>query len=207
MKVKLLNIHQLGSKLIIVKALHEIGKISLKEAKDCMDDLFARGEKEVTIDVKITKSATKKLLDELGINYVFVNDDKCPTHDQEAEPKLQEVTTEDLGASIHSIDEMSIAWQCRMLFTNEQARRVLNGLLDAKLNVTEAHVVHEGNKVTMLTVTKTFPSGTKDTDIKKFDRLLHRFAYYVCEVVNAEAGLEAAKEMAIEAFNELQDYE
>lgn len=74
MKVKLLNIHQLGSKLIIVKALHEIGKMGLKEAKDCIDDLFARGEKEVTIDVKTTKSATKKLLDELGINYVFVDD-------------------------------------------------------------------------------------------------------------------------------------
>lgn len=74
MKVKLLNIHQLGSKLIIVKALHEIGKMGLKEAKDCMDDSFARGEKEVTIDVKTTKPATKKLLDELGINYVFVDD-------------------------------------------------------------------------------------------------------------------------------------
>ena len=74
MKVKLLNI-QLGSKLIILKALHEIGKMSLKEAKDCIDDLFARGEKEVTIDVKTTKSATKKLLDGFGINYVFVDDD------------------------------------------------------------------------------------------------------------------------------------
>lgn len=73
MKVKLLNIHQLGSKLIIVKALHEIGKMTLKEAKDCIDDLFARGEKEVTIDVKTTKSDTEKLLDELGINYVFVD--------------------------------------------------------------------------------------------------------------------------------------
>lgn len=207
MKVKLLNIHQLGGKLIIVKALHEIGKMGLKEAKDCIDDLFAQGEKEVTIDVKTTRSATKKLLDELGINYVFVNDDKCPTHDQEAELKLQEVTTDDLGASICSIDKMSIGWRCKMLFTNEQARRVLNGLLDAKLNVTEAHVVHEGNKVTMLTVVKTFPSGTRDAEIKKFDRLLHRFAYYVCEVVNAEARLEAAKEIAIEAFNELQDYE
>lgn len=207
MKVKLLNIHQLGSKLIVVKALHEIGKMGLKEAKDCIDDLFARGETELTIDVQTTKFFAEKVLDELGINYVFVDDDKCPTHDQEAELKLQEVTTEDLGVSICSIDEMSIGWQCRMLFTNEQARRVLNGLLDAKLNVTEAHVMHEGNKVTMLTVVKTFPSGTKDAEIKKFDRLLHRFAYYVCEVVNAEARLEAAKETAIEVFNELRDYE
>lgn len=209
MKVKLLNIHQLGSKLIIVKALHEIGKMGLKEAKDCIDDLFARGEKEVTIDVKITRSATKKLLDELGINYVFVDDDKCPTQDQEAapEPKLQEITNDNLGVSIHSVDEMSIAWQCKMLFTNEQARRVLNGLLDAKLNVTETHVVHEGNKVTMLTVVKTFPSGTKDANIKKFDLQLHRFVYYVCEAINAEEKLEAEKERAIEAFNKLQEYE
>ena len=158
-------------------------------------------------DVKITRSATKKLLDELGINYVFVDDDKCPTHDQGAEPKLQEVTNDDLGASICSIDEMSFGWQCKMLFTNEQARRVLNGLLDAKLNVTEAHVVYEGNKVTMLTVAKAFPSGTKNADIEKFDRQLHRFTYCVCEAANIEARLEAAKEKAIEAFNTLQNYE
>lgn len=212
MKVKLLNIHQLGGKLIIVKALHEIGKMGLKEAKDCVDGLFARGETELTIDVQTTKFFAEKVLDGLGINYVFVNDDKCPTHDQEAddqeaERKLQEITDDDLGVSIHSVDEMSIAWRCKTLFTHEQATRVIAGLHDAKLNVTEKLVMHKGNKVTMLTVSKTFPSGTRDADIKKFDSQLHKFAYYVCEVVNAEKRLEAAKERAIEAFNELRDYE
>lgn len=207
MKVKLLNIHQLGGKLIIVKALHEIGKMGIKEAKDYVDDLFARGETELTIDVQTTKFFAEKVLDGLGINYVFVNDDKCATHDQEAELKLQEVTDDDLVASIHSVDEMPITWRCKMLFTHEQATRVIAGLHDAKLNVTEKLVMREGNKVTMLTVSKTFSSGTKDTNIKEFDRQLHRFAYCVCEVVNIEARLEAAKERAIKAFNELQDYE
>lgn len=207
MKVKLLNIHQLGSKLIIVKALHEIGKMGLKEAKDCIDDLFARGEKEVTIDVKTTRSATKKLLDELGINYVFVDDNKCPTHDQEATPKLQEVTDDDLGISIHSVDEMSIAWRRKMLFTHEQATRVIAGLHDAKLNVTEKLVMHEGNKVTMLVVSKTFPSGIKKKDLGEFENLFHIFVSLVCEMVNTERILEDAKESAIEAFNALRNYE
>ena len=214
MKVKLLNIHQLGSKLIIVKALHEIGKIGLKEAKDCIDDLFARGEKEVTIDVKTTRSATKKLLDELGINYVFVDDDKCPTHDQDTidmlkqkELKLQEVTDDDLGISIHSVDEMSIAWRRKMLFTHEQATRIIAGLHDAKLNVTEKLVMHKGNKVTMLVVSKTFPSGTKKKDLGEFENLFHIFVSLVCEMVNTERILEDAKESAIEAFNALRNYE
>ena len=121
--------------------------------------------------------------------------------------KLQEVTDEDLGVSIYSIDEMSIGWQCKILFNHEQATRVLAGLHDAKFNVTEALVMHEGNKVTMLVITKTFPTGTRKKDLEKFEKLLRTFIYMVCKVVSLENNLEDAKESAIEAFNKLQDYE
>ena len=118
-----------------------------------------------------------------------------------------EITDDDLGVSIHSIDEMSIGWQCKILFNHEQATRVLAGLHDAKFNVTEALVMHKGNKVTMLVITKTFPTGTRKKDLEKFEKLLRTFIYMVCKMVSLENNLEDAKESAIEAFNKLQDYE
>lgn len=121
--------------------------------------------------------------------------------------KLQEVTDEDLGVSIHSIDKMSIRWQCKILFNHRQATRVLAGLHDAKFNVTEALVMHEGNKVTMLVITKTFPTGTRKEDLEKFEKLLRTFIYTVCKMVSLEDELEETTERAIEAFNKLQDYE
>lgn len=121
--------------------------------------------------------------------------------------KSQEITDDDLGVSIHSIDEMSIGWQCKMLFTHEQATRVMAGLHDAKFNVTETLVMHDGNKATMLVITKTFPTGTRKKDLEKFEKLIRIFIQTVCAVVSLEDALEGAKERAIEAFNELQDYE
>lgn len=118
-----------------------------------------------------------------------------------------EITDNDLGVSIHSIDEESIGWQCKMLFTHEQAARVMAGLHDAKFNVTETLVMHDGNKATMLVITKTFPTGTRKKDLEKFEKLIRIFIQTVCAVVSLEDSLEGAKERAIEAFNELQDYE
>lgn len=121
--------------------------------------------------------------------------------------KPQEVTDDDLGVSIHSIDEMSIGWQCKMLFTHEQAARVMAGLHDAKFNVTETLVMRDGDKATMLVITKTFPTGTRIKDLEKFEKLIRIFIQAVCTVVSLENALEEVKERAIKAFNELQDYE
>lgn len=121
--------------------------------------------------------------------------------------KSQEVTDDDLGVSIHSIDETSIGWQCKMLFTHEQAARVMAGLHDATFNVTETLVTHDGDKATMLVITKTFPTGTRKKDLEKFEKLIRIFIQTVCAVVSLEDALEGAKERAIEAFNELRDYE
>ena len=118
-----------------------------------------------------------------------------------------EITDNDLGVSIHSIDEESIGWQCKMLFTHEQAARVMAGLHDATFNVTETLVTHDGNKATMLVITKTFPTGTRKKDLEKFEKLIRIFIQTVCAVVSLEDALEGAKERAIEAFNELRDYE
>ena len=121
--------------------------------------------------------------------------------------KSQEVTDDDLGVSIHSIDETSIGWQCKMLFTHEQAARVMAGLHDATFNVTETLVTHDGGKATMLVITKTFQTGTRKKDLEKFEKLIRIFIQTVCAVVSLEDALEGAKERAIEAFNELRDYE
>ena len=118
-----------------------------------------------------------------------------------------EITDNDLGVSIHSIDEESIGWQCKMLFTHEQAARVMAGLHDATFNVTETLVTYDGDKATMLVITKTFPTGTRKKDLEKFEKLIHIFIQTVCAVVSLEDALEGAKERAIEAFNELRDYE
>ena len=121
--------------------------------------------------------------------------------------KSQEVTNDDLGVSIHSIDETSIGWQLKALFSYKQATRVMAGLHDAKFNVTETNVVYEDMKAKMLVVTKTFPTGTRKKDLENFEKLLHAFMCSVCEMVDLEEKIESAKELAIEAFNELRDYE
>ena len=121
--------------------------------------------------------------------------------------KSQEVTDDDLGVSIHSIDETSIGWQLKALFSYKQATRVMAGLHDAKFNVTETNVVYKDMKAKMLIVTKTFPTGTRKKDLENFEKLLHAFICSVCEMVDLEEKRERAKELAIESFNNLQDYE
>ena len=121
--------------------------------------------------------------------------------------KSQEVTDDDLGVSIYSIDETSIGWQFKALFSYKQAIRVMAGLHDAKFNVTETNVVYEDMKAKMLIVTKTFPTGTRKKDLENFEKLLHAFICSVCEMVNLEEKRESAKELAIKSFNNLQDYE
>ncbi len=130
-----------------------------------------------------------------------------PKEQNKVEKQLQEVTDEDLGVSIYSVDEMSIGWQCKMLFTHEQATKVLAGLNDANCNTTETLVMHEGNKVTMLTINKLFPSGTRKKDLKKFEHLIHAFIQALCTTVSLEDMLEEVKQSAIEALDELQNYE
>lgn len=224
MKVKL----QSDSKLQLVKIVMYVLNISLKEAKDLVDEREVRANNEVyvIVDSEKTEEQIKEMIRGCGATCTplsdvdevqNLNDDvdtAAPesTNYHEAEQKLQkaklqEVTDEDLGVSIHSIDEMSIGWQCKMLFNHKQATRVLAGLHDAKFNVTGAHVMHEGNKVTMLVITKTFPTGTRKKDLEKFEKLLRTFIYTVCKVVSLEDELEVTKERAIEAFDELQDYE
>ena len=188
MKIKLRS----NSKLQLVKAVKYVLDIDLKEAKYLVDGQAARVNNEfyVTIDSEKTEERIKAIIEGCGVTYI-----------------PQEVTDNDLGVSIHSINEESIGWQCKMLFTHEQAARVMTGLHDATFNVTETLVTHDGDKATMLVITKTFPTGTRKKDLEKFEKLIRIFIQTVCAVVSLEDALEGAKERAIEAFNELQDYE
>ena len=203
MKVKL----QSSDKLRLVKAVKDMLGLSLKETADLVNEQNPPKEnngshvkRSVIIDPEMTKEQIEAIANACEVTYAFV--DTC-----EAERKLQEVTVDDLGVSIHSIDEMSIGWQRKMLFTHEQATRVIASLLDAKINVTETHVMYEGHKTTMLVATKTFPSGAGKEDLEKFEDLIHAFICTVCEIIDLEERLESAKENAIKAFNELRDYE
>lgn len=224
MKIKLRS----NSKLQLVKAVKEVLGIGLKEAKDLVDEQETKEDMglHVIVDSEKTEEQIKEMIRGCGVTCTplsdvdevqNLNDDvdtAAPesTNYHEAEQKLQkaklqEVTDEDLGVSIHSIDEMSIGWQCKMLFNHKQATRVLAGLHDAKFNVTGTLVMHEGNKVTMLVITKTFPTGTRKKDLEKFEKLFRTFIHTVCKTVSLEDELEETIERAIEAFKELQDYE
>lgn len=200
MKVKL----QSSNKLRLVRAVKDMLDLGLKEAKDLVDEQNPpeeNGKLHVIISPKKTEEQIKAKAIECDITYTPLSDlDVC-------EQKLQGVTDDDLGVSIHSIDKMSIGWQRKALFSYKQAARVMAGLRDAKFNVTEANVMYEGQKTTMLVVTKTFPTGTRKKDLEKFEKLLHTFMNTVCHVVDIEERLEYVKELAIDAFDELQDYE
>lgn len=207
MKVKL----QSSSKLCLIKAVKELTDSCLREAKNLVDKQgnvlgYLPNEKQscVVIDSEKTEEQIKAIAKACDAIYTLV--DVCE-QEQQAEKKLQEITEDDLGVSIHSINEESIGWQCKMLFTHEQATRVLAGLHDAKFNVTETLVMRDGDKATMLVITKTFPTGTRKKDLEKFEKLIRIFIQTVCAVVSLEDALEGAKERAIKAFNELQDYE
>lgn len=212
MKVKL----QSNSQLQLVKAVKDVLDLGLKEAKDLVDEQVTVEDFKfhMIVDSEKTEEQIKTLIKQFDVTCTPLSDtDFCTptipesTNSQKVEKKLQEVTDDDLGVSIHSIDEGSIGWQCQILFNHRQATRVLAGLHDAKFNVTEAHVTYEGDKATMLVITKTFPTGTRKKDLDKFEKLLRAFIYAICKIVDLEERIEGAKELAIEAFDNLQDYE
>lgn len=181
--------------VITVDDEHDLGNI-----KQLVETTFDKDAKYISI----AKLDSKWHVTEVVSGMVSLGD-ICKV--KQASQESVEITDEDLGVSIHSIDEESIGWQCKMLFTHEQAARVMAGLHDAKFNVTETHVMHDGDKATMLVITKTFPTGTRKKDLEKFEKLIRIFIQTVCAVVSLEDALEGAKERAIEAFNELRDYE
>lgn len=181
--------------VITVDDKHDLGNI-----KQLVETTFDKDAKYISI----AKLDSKWHVTEVVSGVVNLGD-VCKV--KQASQESVEITDNDLGVSIHSIDETSIGWQCKMLFTHEQAARVMAGLHDAKFNVTETLVMHDDDKATMLVITKTFPTGTMKKDLEKFEKLIHIFVQTVCAVVSLEDALEGAKERAIEAFNELQNYE
>lgn len=181
--------------VITVDDKHDLGNI-----KQLVETTFDKDAKYISI----AKLDSKWHVTEVVSGMVNLGDVR---EVKQVSQKSQEITDDDLGVSIHSIDEESIGWQCKMLFTHEQAARVMAGLHDAKFNVTETLVMHDGDKATMLVITKTFPTGTRKKDLEKFEKLIRIFIQTVCAIVSLEDALEGAKERAIEAFNELQDYE
>ena len=209
MKVKL----QSNSSLQLIKIVKEVLDLCLREAKDLVDERVVKKNNEVyvTIDSEKTEEQIKAITEGSGVDYIPLSDtDFCESNESEhklQKAKLQEVTDEDLGFSIHSIDETSIGLQLKALFSHKQAARVMSGLHDAKFNVTEASVMHEGQKATMLVVTKTFPTGTRKKDLEKFENTINTFMFAVCEVIFLEEKIEDAKERAIKTFDELQNYE
>ena len=190
----------------LLDAVIKLCQISPKEASELIRKNIVSDQthKYVYIDVDMPRERIETIasnIPDIEVQFLDVVEQKLQ------KTKSQEVTDDDLGVSIHSIDETSIGWQLKALFSYKQATRVMAGLHDAKFNVTETNVVYEDIKAKMLVVTKTFPTGTRKKDLENFEKLLHAFICSVCEMVDLEEKRERAKELAIESFNNLQDYE
>ena len=222
MKVKLQS-SETGS---LLDAVMKLCQLPPKEASNFIREHAVRKSTctQIWVDVDMQRERIETIISYIpGIEVQFLDEEQVNGNDadtaapesaneQVVEQKLQktksqEVTDDDLGVSIHSIDETSIGWQLKALFSYKQATRVMAGLHDAKFNVTETNVVYKDMKAKMLIVTKTFPTGTRKKDLENFEKLLHAFIYSVCEMVDLEEKRESAKELAIKSFNSLQDYE
>ena len=222
MKVKLQS-SETGS---LLDAVMKLCQLPPKEASNFIREHAVRKSTctQIWVDVDMPRERIETIISYIpGIEVQFLDEEQVNGNDadtaapesaneQVVEQKLQktksqEVTDDDLGVSIHSIDETSIGWQLKALFSYKQATRVMAGLHDAKFNVTETNVVYKDMKAKMLIVTKTFPTGTRKKDLENFEKLLHAFIYSVCEMVDLEEKRESAKELAIKSFNSLQDYE
>ena len=222
MKVKLQS-SETGS---LLDAVMKLCQLPPKEASNFIREHAVRKSTctQIWVDVDMPRERIETIISYIpGIEVQFLDEEQVNDNDADTaapesanervveqklqKTKSQEVTDDDLGVSIHSIDETSIGWQLKALFSYKQATRVMAGLHDAKFNVTETNVVYENMKAKMLVVTKTFPTGTRKKDLENFEKLLHAFICSVCEMVDLEEKRESAKELAIEAFKELQDYE
>ena len=210
----------------LLDAVMKLCKVSPKEASEFIRENVVSDQthKYVYIDVDMPRERIEVIASNIpNIEVQFLDEEQVNDNDADTaapesanekvveqklqKTKSQEVTDDDLGVSIHSIDETSIGWQLKALFSYKQATRVMAGLHDAKFNVTETNVVYKDMKAKMLVVTKTFPTGTRKKDLKNFEKLLHTFMCSVCEMVDLEERIENVKKFAIEAFDELQNYE
>lgn len=212
------------SNLQVVKAVLEGTSYNLKGAKEYVDENLQIIKDQIhgntlggILDLKFEDAENNKVIDLLKETYSVT-----PLSDKEAMaaqkirkmPKRHYVTKpckgieEELGIRIFSCDEM-VMWQNKSLFNKKQAERVIAGLKDADLQVTETPVVcpDEEEDSVMLTIEKHFPSGTDLTKLRNFSLHIHIFISAVCEIVNLEERLENAKVNAIDAFDELRDYE
>ena len=202
MKVKLQS-SETGS---LLDAVMKLCQLPPKEASNFIREHAVRKSTctQIWVDVDMPRERIETIasnIPDIEVQFLDVVEQKLQ------KTKSQEVTDDDLGVSIHSIDETSIGWQLKALFSYKQATRVMAGLHDAKFNVTETNVVYKDMKAKMLIVTKTFPTGTRKKDLENFEKLLHAFICSVCEMVDLEEKRERAKELAIKSFNNLQDYE
>lgn len=224
-KLELVSNPTAFSKLQVVKAVLEGTSYNLKGAKKYVDENLQIIKDQIhgttlggILDLKFEDVENNKVIDLLKETYSVT-----PLSDEEAAAaqKIRKMlkrhsatkpckgVEEELGIRIFSHDEMAIIWQNKSLFNKKQAERVIAGLKDADLQVAEMPIVcpDEEEDSVMLTIEKRFPSGTDLTKLRNFSLHVHIFISVVCEIVNLEERLENAKENAIDAFDELRDYE
>lgn len=221
------------SKLQVVKAVLDGTSYNLRGSEEYVDenlqiikDLTNGATLGGILDLKFEDVENNKIIELLKETYsVTPLSDKDFTQEEDstaakklrkmlkwqsnvAPTKPYEVTERELGVTIHSFDETTITWQNKSLLNKKQAERVISGLRDAHLDVTETPAIYKGDEDSvLLTIKKHFPSGTDIRKLKDLSLCVHKFILGVCRMIVLEEELEDAKENSIDAFNTLRDYE
>lgn len=119
-----------------------------------------------------------------------------------------EITDDDLGISIHSIDEQTIEWHNNSLFAEEQSSLVIAGLKSAGFsNVKGDKVLHNEEKAIMVTFSRNFSSGTTMKKLEDFSEKIHKFLMALCMTINLEEKLRYAKETVTTTLDDIYEYE
>lgn len=119
-----------------------------------------------------------------------------------------EITDDDLGISIRSVDEQTIEWHNNSLFAEEQPPIVIAGLKSAGFsNVKGDKVLHNGEKAIMVTFSRNFSSGTTMKKLEDFSEKIHKFLMALCMTVNLEEELRCAKETVTTTLDDIYEYE
>ena len=172
MKVKLLNLPSVP-KLRLVKAIKELTSKTLVDSTKFADSVRAIQSDFVILDTQSSKDEAITLLENLGINYVFM-DEKCPTHDQDAINLLKQdnglkdiidVAKKIENAGVYLIPtEMGIQVVIVVHIPNEELLvSQLKGIFkDAHFDVGQKEI--EDGKGMRLLFSKMFPNGAVSLD-------------------------------------------
>ena len=163
MKVKLLNIQSVP-KLRLVKAIKKLTSRKLADSAKFADSVRDIQSEFLILDTQLSKDETVTLLENLGINYVFM-DEKCPTHEDNGLKDIVDTAKAIENAGVYLIPtETGIQIVIVIHIPNESILvSQLKGIFkDAHFDVGAKEI--EDGKGMRLLFSKTFPNGAVSLD-------------------------------------------